>query len=366
MKVIVVGGGIAGCTVALALRRRGSEAVLVDVPGLDGAATPASAGMVAPLYETDPAEPTFGLGVESRARYPGFLASVNELAGGDVALEDGGMLVANLCSAEDGEAAMLAESLRAKGHTAEILAAAEAARLEPSVARDARSFLWLPNAVRVDCRRLLDALRQACLASGVDAVDGRAAGVLARGERARGVRLEDGRTAEGDGVVVAAGCWSGRLDGLPGRIPVRPIRGQMLRLEAENLPGGPLLADHAGRYLVPRPGGALAGSTMEEAGYAADVTASGEAAIREAVGRLCPAAAAAPVTESWAGLRPVSEDGRPVVGPDPRLQGLHYATGYGRAGILLAPLLADAVADLALGSEPEIAWEALSIDRFRR
>ena len=366
MTVIVVGGGIAGRTVALALRGRGSEAVLVDAAGLDGAATPASAGMVAPLYETDPAEPDFGLGVESRARYPGFLASVNDLAGSDVALEEGGMLVANLSEAEEGEAAIRAESLRTKGHAAEILAADKAARIEPSVARDATSFLWFPNAVRVDCRRLLDALRIACIESGVDDVDGRAVGVLASGETTRGVRLEDGRTVDGDAVVVAAGCWSGRLDGLPGRLPVRPIRGQILRLESEDLPGGPLLADHAGRYLVPRAGGALAGSTMEEVGYAADVTAGGEEAIREAVGRLCPAAAAAPATESWAGLRPVSEDERPIVGPDPGLPGLLYATGYGRAGILLAPLLADAVADLALGTQPDIAWEALSIERFSR
>ena len=105
---------------------------------------------------------------------------------------------------------------------------------------------------------------------------------------------------------------------------------------------------------------------MVEVGYSAEVTDTGEKAIRAAVGRLCPAAAEARARETWAGLRPVSEDGRPIAGPDPELDGLHYATGYGRSGILLAPLLADAVADLTLGREPAIAWEPLSVGRFRR
>jgi len=187
---------------------------------------------------------------------------------------------------------------------------------------------------------------------------------LSEGDRATGIRLEDGGSVEGSGVVLAAGCWSRELAGLPRHLPVRPVRGQMLRLASGRLPTGPVLADHAGRYLVPRPGGALAGSTMDEAGWVPEVTEVGRAFIRNSSRRLCPAAGDAAIVEEWAGLRPLSDDGVPIVGPDPELAGLSYATGYGRSGILLAPLVAEIVADLALGREPGIAWRAMSIDRF--
>jgi glycine oxidase len=169
---------------------------------------------------------------------------------------------------------------------------------------------------------------------------------------------------EGAGVVLAAGCWSGKLRGLPRRLPVRPVRGQILRLASDRLPTDPVLADHGGRYLVPLAGGALAGSTMDESGFEAEVTEAGRASIRGAVRGLCPDAGEAAVAEGWAGLRPVSDDGAPIIGPDPELKGLFYATGYGRSGILLSPLLAEFVADLALGREPDIRWRALSIERF--
>ena len=362
--MIVVGGGIAGCTVALALRERGSQVTLVRAPDLVGTATDASAGMVVPQYETAPSDPTFRLGVESHARYPGFLADVSARSGSDVSLEGGGMLVANQTPSEHEAASRAARAHRAEGLESEVLDAADARKLAPVVDPETRSFLWFPAAARLDCRRLATALWRAVDAAGVRLISGKAVGLLSAAGRAHGVRLEDGQTVRDAGVVVAAGCWSGELADLPRRLPVRPIRGQMLRLESDRLPRGPVLADHAGRYLIPRRGGAVAGSTMDEAGFESEVTAAGRASIRRAAGRLCPAAAHAAIVEEWAGLRPVSDDGMPIIGPDPDEERLFYATGYGRSGILLAPRLAEMVADLALGREPDAGWKALSISRW--
>ena len=362
--MVVVGGGIAGCSVALALRERGSPVTLIQPPRSGGAATPASAGIIAPQYESDAADPTFWLGVESRSRYPDYLAGVNALAGSDVRLEGGGMLVANHTGAEHEAAGAAASAQRALGLEVEVLDAPEAARLEPSVAPEVRSFLWFAEAFRVDCGHYAAALVRATKAAGARLVSGRAVGLQRESGRVHGVKLEDGSVATGDGVVLAAGCWSGQIAGLPDRVPVRPVRGQILRLASDALPTGPVLADHAGRYLVPRAGGALAGSTMDEVGFEAEVTEAGNDAIRRAVGRLCPAASGAVAAEEWAGLRPVSDDGVPIIGPDPGLGGLFYATGYGRSGILLAPILAETVSDLALGLETGAGWDALAIERF--
>lgn len=364
--MIVVGGGIAGCTVALALRRHGCPVTLIQAPDPTGAATPASAGMVAPLYESDPSDPTFRVGVESGRRYPEYVAGLNALTGGDLELAGGGMLVASLSDSEHESALRAAHAHRADGLEAEVLDAADAARLEPAIAPDVGSFLWLPDAARLDSRALATALMAAIEAAGVHRLFAHAVGLAVAGGRAGGVRLADGASVDGSGVVVAAGCWSGELGDPSRRLPVRPVRGQMLRLESGQLPLGPILADHSGRYLVPRVGGALAGSTMDESGFEAEVTDAGCASIRDAVRRLCPAAGDARAVESWAGLRPVSDDGAPIVGPDPDVEGVYYATGYGRSGILLAPLLAEIVADLALGREPDVAWKTLSVERFER
>jgi glycine oxidase len=365
MSVIVVGDGIAGSTVALALRRRGSPVTLIGGCEHPGAATPAAAGMIAPQYESAPSEPTFQLGLESRRRYPDFLDRLLEIAPGDVGLVAGGMLVANLDAAERERAIGAARAHRREGLEATVLDGEAGCQIEPAASPEVDSFLWLPCEARLDARRLAETLHRGVEAAEVRFEVGPAVTVVRDGDSVAGVRLGAGDLVRGSAVVIAAGAWSADIDGLPHRLPVRPVRGQMLRLASEALPVGPVLADHAGRYLVPAGDGALAGSTMEEAGFTVEVTESGVAAIRRAVRRLCPAADRSAVAESWSGLRPVSDDGAPIVGPEPELAGLFYATGYGRSGVLLAPLMAEAVADLALGREPDIAWRPLSIERFR-
>ncbi len=281
-------------------------------------------------------------------------------------LVGGGMLVANFTAAEHETAELAAHAQRAEGLQADVLDTAEVVRREPAVEPAVYSLLWVRDAARLHGRRLAGALLRAVDATGVQRISAHAVALLSEGGRAVGVRLEDGGSVEGTGVVLAAGCWSGELRGLPRRLPVRPVRGQILQLASDRLPTGPLLADHDGRYLVPWAGGALAGSTMDESGFEAEVTEAGRASIRGAVRGLCPAAGDAAAAEVWAGLRPASDDGAPIVGPDPELGGLFYATGYGRSGILLSPLLAEFVADLALGREADSRWRALSIDRFTR
>jgi glycine oxidase len=166
-------------------------------------------------------------------------------------------------------------------------------------------------------------------------------------------------------VVIAAGAWSGGIDGMPRPLSVEPVRGQMAALP---WPIGvpPAIMYNRDCYLVYRDGEALIGSTMEYAGFDFSTTAEGIAQIRSAVSAMYPQLSSLTVRRIWAGLRPVSPDGRPIVGGEPRLPGLWYATGHGRNGILLAGITGVMIRELLDQEEPREELDALRADRFWR
>lgn len=366
-EVVIIGGGILGSATALALHDRGAAVNVVDAERPGAAATGASAGMLAPQYESPGPGPRYRLAVRARDEYDEFVATVEGLSGHRLHLRRDGMLVANRTEAEHREAEEAVAWQRAEGQRAELLTPAEAAALEDGLSRDLTSWLWLPDERQIDTQVLVDALPAALAATDVRVITGsRVDAVRTGGGAVRGVVLEDGRTLKADRVVLAAGAWSDRVDGVPGPVPVRPVRGQMLRFPAGSAPLTRLVANHDGRYLVPRHDGTLlAGSTMEEVGYDRSVTEAGAEAIHVAGAGLVPGLRDARPTEHWADVRPVSDDTLPILGPDPALDGLFYATGTGRNGILLGPLSGRAVAELVLDDTTDVDWTPFGIDRFR-
>lgn len=366
-EVVVVGGGIAGSAVAIELAGRGAAVLLIERNQPGTGATGAAAGMLAPQYETTEPDAAFRFGVACKEAYPAFVERIQTLAAWDVGFRGDGMLVANRTAAEAEEARKALAFQRAAGLTGEIVSCDDARRVHGAVATDVDSWLWLPDEAQVDTQRLAVALADAVQAAGVTLV--RSAEVTAldsAGGRVTGVRLSDGRGIDASNVVIAAGAWSRRIEGLPRDLPVRPVRGQILRLlPAEPLPWT-LVCDHDGRYLVPRVNGTLlVGSTMEDAGYEDRVTEAGRELLASAAASLVPRLEETRIVESWAGLRPLSADGWPVLGPDPDVEGLFYATGHGRNGILFAPLTGRAVAELALKGDTDVRWEAFAIRRFQ-
>ncbi len=166
-------------------------------------------------------------------------------------------------------------------------------------------------------------------------------------------------------VVLAAGCWSGRVGGLPRPLSVEPIRGQMAALPwPKDEP--PAIVYGAGGYVLRRGKEALVGSTMEHAGFDPSVTEEGLQHIYRAMRRIYPALDPRDVTRTWAGLRPVTPDGRPMLGPDPTIPNLWYATGHGRNGILLAGLTGELLADLYAGEPVEYDLTPMEPGRFWR
>jgi glycine oxidase len=207
----------------------------------------------------------------------------------------------------------------------------------------------------IDPRRLTAALAEACRRCGVDLRIGfEVESIELDAGRVSGLRSGDGSVVQADQVVIAAGAWSGLIEGLPedARPAIRPVKGQILRLHDPRGPGllGRVLRMASG-YIVPRGDGRyVLGATMEERGFDTTVTAGAVfELLRDAI-ELVPGIDELVLDELAAGLRPGTADNLPVIGPGV-VPGLHWATGHHRNGILLTPVTADIVAD-ALPSIP--------------
>lgn len=366
IEIVVAGGGLAGAAVALSLARRGAAVNLVEAERPGSAATGASAGMLAPQYESAGAGPLYRALLQCRAHYPHFLDELAELVQPRIDIRWDGMLVANRDAAEAGEAAAMLAWQHAEGQRGEVVEIDSALRLQDGIATDVHSYLWLPDEGQVDTQQIAAVLGAALDAAGVRVIPGRRVSALRVASSAvTGIELEDGRVLDADAVVIAAGAWSELIAGLPRAVGVRPVRGHMIRFAAGAARLDRLLASHAARYLVPRNDGSiLAGSTMDESGYDRSLSDQGLRSVHESAAALLPALHHARPLEQWADLRPISADGLPVIGMDPDIRGLCYATGYGRNGILLAPLAAAVVAGILLNDVTPAPWDAFSPARL--
>ena len=348
--LVVVGGGIAGLTVALAASERGRSVVVIDEPRA-GSASRAAAGMLAPSVEGLPPA-VRPLALEAREFFPRFLAELSVRADVDIAValnRDGILEVAS--TDED-----LAR-LHARAHDdAEKLDRRALSELEPALGSHSGALLH-PLDGAVDNITLMTALD---LAVARDRLIRRIKGSVDSIELTGGHYLAwtgEGTRHEGAALVLATGAWATGIPGLPRTLPVRPLRGQLLRLD--QLPVTHV-AYVAGGYLVPRGTTLLVGATSEDAGFKNAVTGEGQTELLGIAQRAVPELASARVVEHWAGLRPVTPDALPILGRDPDYPGLIYACGFSRNGILLAPWAAAQLAGLITGGSADLAPFAVS------
>jgi glycine oxidase len=366
--VVIIGAGVIGLGIAWRLAQRATVTVF-DRGKAGAGASHAAAGMLAACCEAEPGEETLVmLGRESQKRWPAFAEELEQASGIDVELRREGTLVLALTADDQATIAHHLEFQRRLDLPLEWLSAAATRAREPRLAGKIAGALFSPQDHQVDNRKLAQALRIAAERAGVNIHEHQPVKELAvRGGQARGVVLEDGTSVAADIVVLAAGAWSRKIDGLPPdrRPPVRPIKGQMLALRMD--PADPLLTHvlwAPGAYLVPRRDGRLiVGATVEEKGFDTTVTAGGLLTLLEAAWRAIPAVEELPVDEIWVGHRPGSRDDAPILGAGP-LDGLFYATGHHRNGILLAPVTADAMARLILDEVVEPAIKPFGLERF--
>ena len=367
-RVVIIGAGVVGLGIGWRLAGRAGVAIF-DRGRAGGGASHAAAGMLAACCEAEPGEEALvALGRESQARWPAFAEELMRASGIDVELRDEGTLVLALTTDDQGEIAHRLEFQRQLDLPLGWLSATATRAREPHLAGKIAGALFSPQDHQVDNRKLTQALRIAAESAGVIIHEHRPVKeIVVQGGRAKGVALEDGMVVAADIVVLAAGAWSRGIGGLPPdrRPPVRPVKGQMLALRMDA--SAPLLSHvlwAPGAYLVPRRDGRLiVGATVEEKGFDETITAGGLLTLLEAAWRAVPAVEELPVEEVWVGHRPGSPDDAPILGHGP-LEGLFYATGHHRNGILLAPMTADAMARLILDDTVAPAIRPFGLERF--
>ena len=367
--VAVVGGGVIGLSVAWRAAERGLRVIVLERDQPGGGASWVAAGMIAPISEARPKEQSLlALSLESARLYPGFVADLRDASGRDPGYLGCGTLAA---ARDRDEAEALERELEMRlslGLSVRRLRPSEARRLEPGLAPAVRLALDVPDDHVIDPHALTGALEEALRrAGGVLRSRCEVAEVVVCDGRVGGVRLASGESVAADQVLVAAGVWSASLPGIAphARVPLRPVKGQTLRMHD---PSGPGLLTHVLRmspgYVVPRGDGRyVLGATMEERGFDTTVTAGAIfEQLRDAI-ELVPGISEWVIDGLVAGLRPGTPDNAPVLGPG-AVQGLQWATGHYRHGILLAPITADVLAATLAGEEPPEVAAPFGAARF--
>ena len=366
IRVAIIGAGVIGLGIAWRLAQRGAAVTVFDQGAAGAGASHAAAGMLAACAEAEPGEEALTtLGRASQALWPAFAAELEQASGLGVDLRTEGTLVVAQTADDLARLRHQLQFQQSLGLPLELISAAEARRREPHLAGLAGA-VFSPQDHQVDNRKLAAALRIAAERAGAvirehEGVNGL---VVAHG-RASGVRLRSGTEWPADVVVLAAGAWSRSIAGIPAPPPVRPVKGQMLALRMDA--AAPLVSHviwAPNVYLVPRHDGRLlVGATVEEKGFDQTLTAGGILALLEAAWRVVPAIEELAIDEMWVGHRPGSRDDAPILGPGP-LDGLVYATGHHRNGILLTPVTADAIARLVLDREVDATIRPFANERF--
>ena len=363
--IIVIGAGVVGCSVAYELARRGASVQIVDdrQPGMG--ATQASAGMLAPFTEAKDRNTAFlDLAIRSLGLYDEFVTRVTQTSKMPVGYKRTGTI--DVASTDERMASLreIGTRLQSRGVALSLLDAVAARAEEPHLGSSVVGALLIGAHGYVKAGELTRALIAAARCHGAHVVEG--SRVLGMSKRGGDLVLDTGRGSLTAGAVVAtAGSWCGQINaGGTTRVPVRPVRGQLLHLAWQ---GAPLRRVTWGDdcYLVPWDDGTmLVGATMEEVGFDERTTVEGVQKLMKAACELVPAAATAGLASARVGLRPGTPDALPIIGWSHTLPNLMYATGHFRNGVLLSPLTATLVADAMIDNRLDPALDATSPQRF--
>lgn len=349
-----------GSACARELAQTGLEVTVVDPGGTFGQGWQAAAGLLSPQVETGENNPLLEIGLAGREYYVTRREELEDVSGITLGLELGG--ITNLAYTE-AQADRLKEIVawqRQHGLYCNWLSPEEVEDQWPWLARTAGA-LFAPADGSLDPRRLVEALIADGERLGVKRVADRITGLVSEGERVIGATGANEYRA--GMVLIAAGAWSGRLESLPRPVSVEPVRGQMIALpRPEGLEDFASFGDD--HYLLTRGDEILAGASMEHAGFAVEVTDDVVSRIHQAAVRICPAVSEAKVTRSWAGLRPGTPDSLPIIGKEPLVEGLWYATGHGRNGVLLAGITGIVLQQMMANEATLGSVEAFRPERF--
>lgn len=358
-SVAVVGGGIIGLSIGWQLARRGRPVTVFDRDEAGRGASWVAAGMLAPVSEFGFENEDFlAFGQRSMEMYPRFVDQLGADSGRNVPLDTRGTIVVGFHRDDTERIRRVYRFRQDRGLPVDWLTGSEARELEPLLSPKAASAMWIPEDHQVDNRVVVDALKTALVASGGRLLERTpVVAVRTRSGRCEGVVTDDGEFEAGT-TVLAAGCWSGAIAGIPAELApkVRPVKGQIVSLRADEGYGFARVIRAPDAYLLPKDDGRiLIGATEEEMGFDTTPTAGPVMRLIERAWEAVPSIYDLPIEEVVAGLRPGTRDHEPLIG-ESGMEGLLFATGHYRHGILLAPVTAQVVSDIVLeGCAPDYA-----------
>ncbi len=366
--VVIVGGGIIGGAIAFELAQRNLRVAVLDRQELMHEATWAAAGMLSPAPDCPAAIPLVPLGRASLALYSKFIDAVEDASGIRTGYRTGGAMEVICHGDPERELSTVVALHHGLGLACEPLSLDEARKMEPALGRDARAAAFLPDECSVEPRALAAGVLAAADSAGAALCPGvEVTSLLLRGKKCAGVKTSSGEIFQAGVVVLAAGCWSSQIAEAAPYAPTLPVRGQMAALRHSGAAIRHVLRSEHG-YLVPRgaesPQTVVVGSTIENAGFEKRVTSGGLEKILSAANELAPELAKAEIAETWCGLRPGTPDQLPILGPA-EIDGLVYATGHYRNGVLLTPITAKLIGEWITERRTSLDWETFSPLRFR-
>jgi len=352
--VMVLGGGVIGLSCAFELRRRGFSVTVLEQGRCGGQASGAAAGMLAPYSEnTEQPDPFFKLCLQSLKLYPDWQQAVKDVSGLDFEYSATGSLYVHYHEADVFAMRSRQSWQDDYGAASELLDGRQLRELEPHIAPEAAGALYYPGESHVYAPGYVKALEEACRKLGVEIRDGLGEVRVTRWSGGAEVCCpSSGRTFRSDKLVVASGAWAGLMEAaLDMRIPVYPIRGQICAYETPDMPVRHMVFCSQGYVVGKRNGSLVCGASEDIAGFETSVTSKGIDRLKSWNGKLFPFLGGMRPFHEWAGLRPATHDGFPLLGAARRSDSLLFAAGHYRNGILLSPVTAHVIADLMEGLE---------------
>jgi len=361
--VAIAGGGLIGSAIALELAQAGLSVGVFEKGEPGREASWASAGILSPAPEAPGMIPIVPLAKASMDLYPGFVANVEEISGQSVGFRPFGTMDALFSRDAARDLSTLIALHHGLGLRAEPLRPEEARELEPALSPEVEAAALRPEEASIDNRALTRAVLRAAQQSGAEIFqDHDVEAIWHEKGRCAGLKLRN-ENVSAKWTIIAAGCFSANIEGVAAYAPVRPAKGQMVSMRADELKIERVLWSEK-VYLVPRNDGRmLAGASVEYVGFDKHVTAGAVEKILSDAIELVPGLAKARIEETWAGLRPDSPDHLPILGPTD-LDGLLMATGHFRSGVLLTPVTARLMREWITQQWVTVDWERFSPMRF--
>lgn len=348
-EIVIVGGGVIGCAIAHELTRGGARVALLERGPIGDEATRASAGIISIPSRPEMRPEQIEIGRRGFVGYPSLVAELEERTGAAVEYRRTGEFAIAIDDAAVEAGRRRAAWQRGHGFAVDEVPPAEARRLEPALPETVIAAWSAPDVASLSVRTLTLALAKAAALGGA-AIRPHTpvAAVVRDGGKIRGVRLAEGVLAA-ETVILAAGAWTRFLgNGQGTALPTVPVKGQIIAFGHAPLHPRRIVSGYGG-FVRPRVDGTtLVAATEEDVGFDRGVTDEGSEWLMDLTRRLCPALLRGTVVDRWAGLRPGTPSGEPLIGPVPDVDGLWVASGHFRTGAKEAPGTAELVASSLL------------------